>query len=274
MQLFYREKGNPNNPPLILLHGLWGASDNWLQVAGLLTKHFHVILPDLRNHGKSPHSPEHDYETMSRDIAAFITSLHLPDKPFIAGHSMGGKTLMFLLLKKPQIAAKAVILDIAPKSYPPEGHSMHQMLLETIRNISPDHYHHRTEIHSAIRQKLPSEELCQIAFKNLEKTKSGLHWKINTEALYNNYQNILGWPELHGHPSVFCPILFVRGETSGYLTETDFPVIRSLFPHATFRTLPKASHFLHKEQPELLAQTLICFFMDTPGNITLSDMSL
>ena len=51
MQLFYREKGIDTHPPLIILHGLWGASDNWLPVADLLSHRFHVILPDLRNHG-------------------------------------------------------------------------------------------------------------------------------------------------------------------------------------------------------------------------------
>lgn len=262
MQLFYREKGNPDNPPLILLHGLWGASDNWLTVAGLLAGHFHVILPDFRNHGHSPHSPGHSYEDLSQDLSAFITSLHLHRKPFIAGHSMGGKALMLLLLKEPQTVAKAAILDIAPKPYLSFPHTMHQTLLEVMTNVSPDLYPRREELHAAIRQKLPSEELCQIVFKNLEKTNNGFRWKINVAALSDNYRTILDWQEPRQYAKVLCPTLFVRGENSAYLTDSDQPVIRSLFPNAGFRTLPGASHFLHKDQPELLARTLIRFFSE------------
>ena len=78
MQLFYREKGNSSYPPLILLHGLWGASDNWLGVANQLATHFHVLLPDFRNHGHSPHDDVHDYSALSEDITDFIGSLNLP----------------------------------------------------------------------------------------------------------------------------------------------------------------------------------------------------
>lgn len=260
MQLFYREKGNPDKPPLILLHGLWGASDNWLSIAGLLTRQFHVFLPDLRNHGHSPHTPEHDYEVLSQDINTFIKSLHLSQKPFIAGHSMGGKALMLLLLKEPQIAAKAAILDIAPKPYPATINSMHQSLMETMLNISPGHYQHRDEIHAIIRQKLPSEELCQIVFKNLEKTSNGFRWKINLAAIQKNRDAILDWPTSYTKQNYTSSILFIRGENSEYVTDHDLSAILALFPATCFRTLPGASHFLHKDQPELLTENLIQFF--------------
>ena len=118
MELFFRKEGHPALPPLILLHGLWGASDNWLPVARLLSEHFFVLLPDCRNHGHSPHAPENNYPALVKDLEEFIDQLHLPVKPFLAGHSMGGKVIMHLLLRSPRIAAKAAILDICPKTYP------------------------------------------------------------------------------------------------------------------------------------------------------------
>ena len=261
MRLFYREKGTPEHPPLILLHGLWGASDNWLQVAGLLADHFHIFLPDLRNHGHSPHTPEHDYEVMSQDLKTFIASLHLSQKPFVAGHSMGGKALMRLLLTEPQTVAKAAVLDIAPKTYPPEDHGMHQHLLETMTRIAPEHYRHRENLHSAVRQLLPSEALCQIVFKNIGKTEDGFRWKINVEAIQKNKQTILAWQlPADGQPYPL-PILFLRGEHSTHISNGDIPAIRSLFPTAEIQTLPGASHFLHQDQPALLAQHLLHFFL-------------
>lgn len=97
MKLFYREIGQGD--PLIILHGLWGASENWLPIARLLEDRFRVILPDVRNHGQSPHSNEMDYDVMSDDIIELIESLQLPVRPCIAGHSMGGKIVMAILMK-------------------------------------------------------------------------------------------------------------------------------------------------------------------------------
>ena len=126
MQLFYREKGIDTHPPLIILHGLWGASDNWLPVADLLSHRFHVILPDLRNHGCSPHSSLFDYTILSQDTEELIGRLNLPQRPFLAGHSLGGKTLMHLVLKRPEIVEKAAIIDICPQAYTLDRQTMHR----------------------------------------------------------------------------------------------------------------------------------------------------
>ena len=53
MKLFYRKLGE-SGPPLIILHGLFGYSDNWQTHAKNLSKHFQVYLVDQRNHGRFP----------------------------------------------------------------------------------------------------------------------------------------------------------------------------------------------------------------------------
>ena len=105
MKLFFRTIGE--GTPLIILHGLWGASENWLPIAHLLEDKFQVILPDVRNHGQSPHDEAMNYEVMSNDIIELIEDLKLPVRPHIAGHSMGGKIVMALLLKRPELVNKA-----------------------------------------------------------------------------------------------------------------------------------------------------------------------
>ena len=147
MQLFYREKGINTHPPLIILHGLWGASDNWLPVADLLSHRFHVILPDLRNHGCSPHSSLFDYTILSQDTEELIGRLNLPQRPFLAGHSLGGKTLMHLVLKRPEIVEKAAIIDICPQAYTLDRQTMHRSLSEYILTTPLQNFHRRQEIH-------------------------------------------------------------------------------------------------------------------------------
>ena len=79
--------------PIIILHGLYGSSDNWVSIARELMTDFHVYLPDLRNHGASPHLPEHNYLVMADDLLEFMNEHNLT-KSTILGHSMGGTFLV------------------------------------------------------------------------------------------------------------------------------------------------------------------------------------
>ena len=67
MKLFFRKAGE--GKPLIILHGVFGMSDNWMTLSKeFATNGFCVYLPDARNHGRSPHSAEFTFEVMVSDI--------------------------------------------------------------------------------------------------------------------------------------------------------------------------------------------------------------
>src|SRR6187549_2220252 len=93
MKLAYREYGSGR--PLIILHGLFGQSDNWNTLAkNFAEKGFHVFTVDQRNHGLSPHSDDWTYDLMAEDIRELIVD-HQLEAPILLGHSMGGKTVQF-----------------------------------------------------------------------------------------------------------------------------------------------------------------------------------
>lgn len=259
-RLFYRGKGDPHLPPLILLHGLWGASENWLSVASFLTSRFHVILPDARNHGRSPHREGHDYETLAEDLQEWIGLLNLPERPFIAGHSMGGKALMVLLLKCPEIVSKAAILDIAPVIYPEHYFVFHCRLLDFIISNPLACFSSREEIHRYIGQYFEKEEDRQLLFKNVRKGLSGFEWKIDARTLKKHMTDLRGWPETCAGKRYFLPVLFVRGEQSDYIGEKETEQIRACFPQARIETLSGCGHRLHADRPEALAGVLMEFF--------------
>ena len=96
MKLFYRKVGN--GMPIIILHGLFGMSDNWISIAKRLAVSYEVFILDLRNHGQSPHSFEFNYEVMTEDLLEFIKTNGLVS-PVIMGHSMGGKVAMQFCIK-------------------------------------------------------------------------------------------------------------------------------------------------------------------------------
>lgn len=263
MELFFRTKGDPFRPPLIILHGLWGASDNWLPVANLLSSDFYVILPDLRNHGQSPHSPILDYEVMSNDITSLVAQLNLSQQPFIAGHSMGGKILMYLLLKQPEIAKKAVVIDICPKNYITDLSGLHTRLLNYIETTSLKNFQKRTEIHTDIRAHFTREAEYQILFKNLRKGGKGYTWKINSDAIINHFDALMSWPIATSNAIYTSEILFIKAEYSNYLAKEITAEIKHYFPAARQILLPNTSHFIHVDQPQGLANLLSNFFLSS-----------
>ncbi len=70
MKLFFRKYGE--GPPLIIIHGLYGSSDNWVGIGRKLAKNFEVFLIDQRNHGRSPHSDDHTYQLLREDLREFM----------------------------------------------------------------------------------------------------------------------------------------------------------------------------------------------------------
>ena len=91
MELHYRELGS--GKPLVILHGLFGFSDNWQTHAKKLSEYYRVILVDLRNHGHSPWSDAFSYQLMVEDLQELFQKLNLSDV-ILLGHSMGGKVAM------------------------------------------------------------------------------------------------------------------------------------------------------------------------------------
>ena len=94
MKLFSRICGSGKD--IIIIHGLFGMSDNWATFAKRLSQKFKVHCVDIRNHGNSPHSNFFDYDFISEDIINYINQNNIY-KPHLLGHSLGGKAVMKLV---------------------------------------------------------------------------------------------------------------------------------------------------------------------------------
>ncbi|MDL2231272.1 alpha/beta fold hydrolase [Porphyromonadaceae bacterium OttesenSCG-928-L07] len=258
MKLFYREKGA--GTPLLILHGLWGASDNWLPIAGLLADSFRVILPDLRNHGQSPHSDEMNYDLMSDDIIELIQDMNLPVVPHIVGHSMGGKVTMALLMKQPELIKKAVIADIAPISYSSSDGGRHSYIIDFMSSFDLSAHSTRESLTEAIKQNFRSERAQQLFLKNIRKTESGFQWKINYPVLAANFDTISGCPKNLPHAKYTKEILFIKGEKSDLIP--DLTTLQQDFPAARLTEIADCGHWMHSEQPEKVAETIRTFLQN------------
>lgn len=255
MELFYRKYGQ--GPSMIILHGLYGMSDNWATIAKHFSKKFEVFILDQRNHGKSPHNDDHSYDSMADDLLNFINSQQI-DMPIIIGHSMGGKTAMKFSSLYPERVSHLIIVDIAPKPYKEmammrNDELSHHQIMEAMYKVDLTVVKRRDDIDELLGKTIGSPGIRQFLLKNIGRSKSGnYYWQLNLGVLSNNLDEIMdgvNYDELlQNSPLNGFPVLFIRGAKSPYITDEDEEKIRWIFPFAEFQTIPDSGHWVHSEQ--------------------------
>ena len=177
MELHFREMGQ--GQPLLILHGLFGSSDNWLTIAKQLAEDYHVFLIDQRNHGQSPHSEEWNYTVMANDIADFCMQ-HQLENIYIVGHSMGGKTVMIMAELFPQTIQKMIVIDIAPRYYPVH----HHQILSALKSINFEEVISRKQAEDILQKSIEDIGTRQFLLKNIYWISDGkLAWRFNLNVI-------------------------------------------------------------------------------------------
>jgi esterase len=260
MKLFCRIYGE--GPPLIILHGLYGSSDNWITIARKISSKFTVYLPDLRNHGNSPHDDIHDFPSMTSDLIELAEN-HRLGKFFLAGHSMGGKTAISFAMKWPEKINGLLIADISPFTDEASfnmAYEQHRKILRAILETDISKAGTRQEIEKMLSSRIISPGDRGLIMKNIQRNKDNIFkWKINAPALMNNLEKIIegiGRPETDEQGITGFPVIFLKGERSSYLDTRDFRDIMRLFPAAEFRIIRNAGHWVHADNPEAVTEAL------------------
>ncbi|HRY99509.1 MAG TPA: alpha/beta fold hydrolase [Bacteroidales bacterium] len=246
MELFYRHFGE--GQPLIILHGVFGLSDNWVTFGRKLAERFSVFIPDQRNHGQSPHSSAFDYEVLSADLQEFIQR-HEMERPVLVGHSMGGKVVMKYALEHPEEVDRLIVVDMSPRKYSPR--LIHQRMIAAMQAVDFSRVDSRNAVEEELAHTIVQPGIRQFILKNLYRPeRSTLAWRPNLDAISENLSSIFdAVSSAHPFPG---PTLFVAGGESDYITEADRPVIRSLFPNSSIETIPGATHWVHSDAPDEL----------------------
>ncbi len=248
MKLFFREYGQ--GKPLIILHGLFGSSDNWLTQAKLFADTFKVYTVDLRNHGLSPQSDLFDYPSMVSDLEEFVDD-HNIIAPVFIGHSMGGKTAMNFAVAHPGKIDKLIVVDISPRAYDLE----HYTILDGLNAIPLETITSRNEADEILSQYVSESDVRQFLLKNLQrKPAGGFSWKINLPVLTRKLSNI--GLDLQVEGTFTKPTLFIRGARSNYVLDSDWSRISTLFPEATLETMD-TGHWVQAEKPKEFVDLVI-----------------
>lgn len=240
MQLHYQTLGQ--GQPLILLHGLFGASNNWGTVAKHFSQHYQVICVDLRNHGSSPHSASQSYANMADDLLELCDALSL-ERIHLLGHSLGGKVAMQFATHHPDRVEKLIVVDMGMRAYA----DAHTHLIDAMMDIDLTTLQSRHEVDKILSNSIPQAMVRQFLLMNLIKSDSSLAWRINLAALKTNYPGLQQAVCENAHYEKPC--LFIRGEHSDYVQNADTEQIKTNFINAQFASLP-TGHWVHAEQPQ------------------------
>lgn len=240
MKLSYKQMGS--GEPLLILHGLFGSSDNWQTLGKQFAEDFSVYLIDQRNHGRTAHSEEFNYDLLASDLEHFMEE-HNIERATLLGHSMGGKAVMRFAQLFPEKVNKLIVADMGIKQY--KMH--HQDVLQAFHAINPATLESRADAEERIKSIIPEFGVRQFLLKNLYRKKEGGYGiRANYRVIEKKMDRIL---EALPHATVNASTLFILGTQSGYIPAADYESIKQVFPNAIFVEL-NAGHWLHAEHPE------------------------
>ena len=253
MELAFRKFGE--GQPLLILHGLFGQSDNWNTLAKRFGENgFETFAIDLRNHGLSPKSGAWNYEVMADDINEFIEK-HQLKNPILIGHSMGGKVAMVYAFKYPGVLRKLIVADMSPRLYQPH----HDAVIQALESVDFSKINTRKEAEAILNEFISDFGTKQFLLKNIyweDSANNKMNWRFNLPVIAKNYNEILrAVPE----EKTGVDTLFIRGEKSNYIAEIDIAEIERRFTNYKIDTILNAGHWVHAEKPNEFFESVMAF---------------
>ncbi len=245
MKLHFVEYGKGHRRTVIILHGLLGSERNWHTVARRLSEHFHLFIPDLRNHGVSPHDPVHSIAAMREDLEVFIDD-HIHQKFYLVGHSMGGHVAMNYAFHHSETLNALIVEDIAPRSY---GTGLVN-IVQAMEDVDLSLFIEKKQVEHALESKITDKGVRQFVMTNLVRHHEHLSWRVNLPALKHFAENEIVRFKAHDYHAFSGPTLFIGGERSQYDLRKDRELIKKHFPEANIEMVADAGHWIHHENPD------------------------
>jgi pimeloyl-ACP methyl ester carboxylesterase len=205
---------------------------------------------------------------MSDDLKEFMLKNNIP-KARLIGHSMGGKTILHFGLDHPEMVEKAIVVDISPLAYKENSEATeireHGQIITALQKLDIRNITSRDQADRLLSESVSSVVVRQFLLKNLKrKHDGGFEWTLNLNALADNMPAILEGVVSEVNTDMVSlprfPLLFLKGEKSGYIRQNDIEAIKHIFPQAVIKNIPDAGHWVHFEQPVLFIEEVNRFF--------------
>lgn len=252
--LHYEIRGT-EGPVVVLVHGLLGSSRNWRFVSEWLARHYRVVMPDMRNHGESPHTGPFGIADLAADLGALLEKV-APAGAYLVGHSLGGKASMRVACERPGLVRRLVIADISSESTPRRWDGY----FRAMQGLDLAFVRHRSDAENWLESQGVSDwGMRKFLTSNLVQEGRAWRWRIGLEALSKSAESITSAalaPEMRYEG----PALLVRGGKSDFAPVDEIPAMKVHFPNLLVETIPESGHNLHIEAPMKFLDSVRGFF--------------
>ena len=257
-RLHYLEWHPQGRDTLVLLHGNSGNAWWWQPLADAIgNTQFRILALDQRGHGDSQwvRPPAYTPDDYARDLTRFIQSMKL-DRPIVAGHSMGGISVIAFAAQFGPLARAAIAIDIAVSSTPGRDR-----FLRRLKRMPTVVYPDRATAIERFRLMpdegaIPAAVIAGIARHSLERTADGRY------TLKFDRASFIGSDGLEVRAAIerlAIPTLLIRAGLSRIMSaEATADAARSN-PLVRVAVIPDAHHHLPLEAPDALAHAIAQF---------------
>ena len=243
----YLEWGEPDKPPLVLVHGGAAHAMWWSHLAPQLALHYHVIAPDLSGHGDSGRREQYPAEGWADEVIAVSEDAAHGRRPVLVGHSMGGLVSIVTAAIHGERLTGAIIVDAPVRRPDPESEAGKGGKTFRTPKTYPDLS--TAMAHFRLIPEQPCEHgfiLEHIARHSLTQTEAGWNWKFDPKVFLRASLK----PVRDYLTKVRCRVALMRGEFSAIVPpETSEYMVELLNRNAPLVEIPQAHHHLMLDQP-------------------------
>lgn len=260
---FFYQEFRSSGPLVYLLHGLTAKSQDWQGTPDMLAKTgFHVFVFDMRGHGQSD-KPESGYtpEDHARDIESCAEALgHL--KLHVVGHSTGGRNALVFTALFPD---RVLTLTIVDQTLTKDEESWKKYLQRYTEYPVP--FSDEESLDKFLHKKFHGDEERFVYYK-------GQFWRMDNGEWSWNFSPQAAWKtqklgrEKEAYDwlgKVKCPILFIKGGDSKYVSPQEADKIKGLLPNGQLVVVEKAEHAVFRDNPEGFLKVLVPFLRESRG---------
>jgi pimeloyl-ACP methyl ester carboxylesterase len=270
LRLHYVDWGNPDAPPLLLLHGGRDHCRNWDWVAAALRSDYHIIAPDLRGHGDSAWSASGHYTMANHiyDLAQLIHQQRLAPVSIIA-HSLGGNIALRYAGIYPENVRRLVAIEglgPGPRSHAeadqkPIWQRMRDWIDETRANSGRQPRRYKSVEDAYARMQEANQHLTAAQARHL--TQHGVNQNEDGTYSWKFDPYVRLWPpydmtrdaiaELWSR--ITCPTLLVYGKESWARSPAEDGRL-DYFRNARVLAVPDAGHWVHHDQLDFFVSSV------------------
>jgi len=245
---------------LLLVHGSFGHARVWDFVVNALPEAISAWAMDLPGHGNSDRPPDlgrYAFSHLVEDVGSVIAAMGV--RPVLVGHSVGSAIAMHYAARCPQTLRGAVFIDIDP--HPPGYQAEHLNRVGAAPAKAYDAFERAVAREGRVAPGVGAEVAVHLATHAYRRTPEGWEQKFDQAFLRAAHT----WDARPLLREIRIPALVLRGAESIVMTKEGYEDLMRGLPQATGLWIEGASHQLHLERPQAVAEAIARFCAGLEG---------